>query len=62
MKYEILYQRNTKFSLQKVMVIQSFGSCPSCVSSVSVVTEMPFKHLNERALSFRELCTCEYLL
>ena len=62
MKYEIFLQRNTKFSLQKVMGIQSFGSCPKCVSSVNVVTEMQFKYLNERALSFGELCTCEYIL
>ena len=53
-------QWNAKFSLQKVLGLLSFGSCPNCMSSAKVVGEIRFKLLNERALSNGEPCPCEY--
>ena len=42
---------NTKLSLQKVLGLLSFGSCPNCMSSANIVAEIQFKLLNERVLS-----------
>ena len=61
LKYEIFLQWNTKFSLQKVLDLPSFGSCPTCMSSANVVAEIQFKLLNENALSTGEPCTCKYV-
>ena len=61
LKYEIFLQWNTKFSLQKVLGLLSFGPCPNCMSSANIVAEIQFKLLNERVLSTGEPCTCEYV-
>ena len=61
MEYEIFLQQNTKFSLQKVLGLLSFGPCPNCLSSANIVAEIRFKLLNERVLNTVELCTCEYV-
>ena len=39
LKHEIFLQWNTKFSLQKVLGLVSFGSCPNCMSSANIVAE-----------------------
>ena len=52
---------NTKFFLQKVLGLLSFGSCPNCMGSANIFAEIQFKLLNERALSTREPCACEYV-
>ena len=51
----------TKFSLQKVLDLVRFGSCPNCMNSANVVAEIQFKLLNESALNSGELCPCEYV-
>ena len=61
LKYKIFLQGNTKFSLQKVLVVLSFGSCPNRMSVANIVAEIQFKIFNERALSTGEPCTCEYV-
>ena len=48
LKYEIYLQRNTKFSLQKVLGLLSFGLYPNCMSSANIVAEIQFKLLNEK--------------
>ena len=45
----------------QVLLLLNFGSCPNCMSSASLVAEIQFKILNERALSTGEPCTCEYV-
>ena len=60
LKYKIFPQWNTKFSLQKVLGLLSFGSWSNCMNSANVVAEVQFQLLNERALSTVEPCTCEY--
>ena len=57
LKYEIFLQLNTKLSLQKVLGLLSFGSCPNCISSAIIVTEIQFKLLNESVFSTGVLIT-----
>ena len=57
--YEIFLQRNTKFSLQKVLGLLCFGSCPKYMRFANVVAENKFKRLNEGALSTGEPCACD---
>ena len=38
-----------------------FGSCQNYMSSANLVAEIHLKLWNERALSTREPCTCEYV-
>ena len=52
---------NTKFSLQKVLCLLSFGPCSNCVISAKIATEIQCKLLNERVLSTGEPCTSEYV-
>ena len=61
LKYEIFLQWNTNFSLEKVLGLLNFESCPNCMSSANLVAEIQFKILNERALSNGETRTCEYV-
>ena len=61
LKYEIFFQWNTKFCLQKVLGFLSFRFCPKCMNSVNVVAEIQLKLLNEGALSNGKPCTCEYV-
>ena len=56
-KYEIFLQWNTKFFLQKVLLLLLFGSCQNCMSSANLVAKL----CNKRALSTGEPCTCEYV-
>ena len=50
-----------KFSLQKVLGLLNFVSCPNCMNSANVVAEIQFKLLNDRALSTGEPCAYEYV-
>ena len=50
-----------ELSLQKVLGLLSFGSCPNCMSSANIVAKIQFKLSNERVLSNGEPCTCEYV-
>ena len=61
LKYKIFVQRNTKFSLLKVLGTLSFRPCPNCISSANLVAEIQLELLNEGALSTEEPCTCEYV-
>ena len=57
LKSEIFLQCNTKLSLQKVLGLLSFESCPNCISSANIVAEIQFKLLNENFLTFCNFLT-----
>ena len=49
------------FFLQKVLFLLHFGSNQNCMSFANLVAEIHCKLCNERALSTREPCSCEYV-